>query len=161
MAGVQVHVDDTEVRAALERLHRFAESPAAAMKDAGEYMQRAVDDRFNAQQSPDGQAWAPNTPVTLLRKKNPRILHERAGSGLRGSIHYRASDTEMRQGTDRVYAAVHQFGAEQGAFGTTSRGAPIPWGDIPARPYLGFSADDSAEILQIMEDHIQQRWSQR
>lgn len=157
MAGVQVEVNDAEVRAALERLHQFAASPAAAMKDAGEYMQRAVDDRFANQEGPSGKAWAPNSPVTLLRKKNPRILHE--STNLRGSIHYRASDDEMRQGTNLDYAAAQHFGMEQGYAGQTARGAPIPWGEIPARPYLGFSDDDNAEILRIMEDHIRNRWS--
>lgn len=156
MAGVQITVNDVEVRAALERLHRFAARPVAAMKDAGEYMQGVVDDRFNDQRGPDGQAWEPNSPVTLLRKKNPRILHE--APLLRGSIHYRESDTEMRQGTNLDYAAAQQFGMSKGYAGRTSRGAPIPWGDIPARPFLGFSAEDTAEILQILEEHVRQRW---
>jgi rhamnose transport system permease protein len=40
-----------------------------------------------------------------------------------------------------IYGAVMQFGAAQGAFGTTARGAPIPWGSIPARPFLGRSEE--------------------
>jgi len=53
-----------------------------------------------------------------------------------------------------VYAAVHQFGAAQGAFGNTSRGSPIPWGDIPARPYLGLSDDDRQEIETFVADRL-------
>lgn len=159
MAGVQVRVDDRELLAALERLSRYGARPAAAMKDAGEYMQRAVDDRFQAQQDPEGRRWKANSPVTLLRKKNPRILHE--APLLRGSIHYRADDREMRQGTNLDYAAPHQFGAKQGAFGKTRRGGPIPWGDIPARPFLGFSAEDAAEVLHILEDHARQSWDSK
>lgn len=157
MAGVHVTVVDSGVAEAMERLVRFAARPAAAMKDAGEYMQGAVDDRFASQSDPQGRPWEPNTPTTLLRKRNPRILHE--SPLLRNSIHYRATDTEMRQGTNLVYAAAQHFGMKQGYAGTTSRGAPIPWGDIPARAFLGFSPADQREIGQIIERHIQRQWS--
>jgi hypothetical protein len=48
------------------------------------------------------------------------------------------------------------FGAKQGAFGRTSRGGPIPWGDIPARPLLpideqgNMDAFDKEEIRDIL-----------
>jgi phage gpG-like protein len=35
-----------------------------------------------------------------------------------------------------VYAAPQQFGAKQGQFGRDKRNHPIPWGDIPARPFF-------------------------
>lgn len=159
MAGVQVQIDDRQLMDALERLMRYSARPEAAMKDAGEYMQRVVDDRFVAAQGPDGQGWEANTPVTLLRKKNPRILHE--APLLRGSIHYRASASEMRQGTNLAYAAAQQFGMVQGYAGKTRRGGPIPWGNIPARPFLGFSDEDTAEVLYILEDHARQSWESR
>lgn len=159
MAGVQVRIDDRELLAALERLARYGARPEAAMKDAGEYMQRVVDDRFNDGQGPDGQGWEPNSAVTLLRKKNPRILHE--APLLRGSIHYRAGSSEMRQGTNLAYAAAQQFGMVQGYAGQTRRGGPIPWGDIPARPFLGFSDEDTAEVLLILEEHARQSWESR
>lgn len=158
MAGVEVRVDDAEVRAALERLSRFADAPREALADIGEYMQRAVDDRFAAAQGPDGEAWQRNGAATLLRKRNPRILHE--SPLLRRSIHYRADDNDLVQGTKLAYAAVQQFGARQGAFGRTRRNAPIPWGDIPARPFLGFGDDDRREVMRLLEEHIRERFDE-
>jgi len=49
---------------------------------------------------------------------------------------------------------VQHFGASQGAFGKTKRGAPIPWGNIPGRPYLGFSDEDRSVILQTIEKYL-------
>ena len=39
-------------------------------------------------------------------------------------------------GTNLVYAGLHQNGARQGQFGRTRRNSPIPWGNVPARPYM-------------------------
>ncbi len=33
------------------------------------------------------------------------------------------------------------------------RGAPIPWGDIPARPFLGLS-DDEADVRDIVARYL-------
>jgi phage gpG-like protein len=57
-------------------------------------------------------------------------------------------------GSSLEYAAVQQFGARQGQLGRTRRGAPIPWGDIPPRPFLGLSAADRQEILGILAEHL-------
>ena len=40
----------------------------------------------------------------------------------------------------------HQFGAKHRAYGKTKRGAPISWGDIPTRPFLGVSDADKKTI---------------
>lgn len=56
-----------------------------------------------------------------------------------------------------------QFGAEQGAFGaiftTDERGRDhshlIPWGDIPARPFIGLSLADEASIHDIVAEFLQ------
>jgi phage gpG-like protein len=57
-------------------------------------------------------------------------------------------------GSSLEYAAVQQLGARRGQFGRTRRGAPIPWGDIPARPYLGISQADSSAILDIISQYL-------
>lgn len=45
-------------------------------------------------------------------------------------------------------------GAKRGAFGVSRRGGPLPWGDIPARPFLGLSADDRKTIEEIVRAHL-------
>ena len=57
-----------------------------------------------------------------------------------------------------MYAAVQQFGARAGSLwsGKDRRGrnAKAPWGDIPARPYLGLSAKDERNIMEIVRDYL-------
>ena len=57
-------------------------------------------------------------------------------------------------GSNLVYAPTHQFGAEKGDFGSTSKKRPIPFGDIPARPFLGISEATTEEILDAIRDHL-------
>lgn len=53
-----------------------------------------------------------------------------------------------------IYAGTHQFGAAKGSFGTTESGRPIPWGDIPERPFLGLLIDDAAEVELLVRDWL-------
>ena len=80
------------------------------------------------------------------------ILTERGY--LRGNLAYRVGNSEGEIGSPSVYAGVHQFGAAKGSFGKTKRDAPIPWGDIPARPFLGLSDEDEADIRDIVLRHL-------
>jgi len=78
---------------------------------------------------------------------------------LRNSRHYQVEGDGLLFGADREYVAVHQFDEKKGATGkTTSRGAPIPWGDIPARPFIGLSDDDKNYIVETIEEHIKAAW---
>lgn len=54
------------------------------------------------------------------------------------------------------YAAAQQFGMKKGYAGANKRGSPIPWGDIPARPFLGISDHDRGMILDEISDYLSQ-----
>ena len=98
-----------------------------------------------------------------------------------GETHRLSSEISAQAGRDRVevgspmvYAAVQQFGAKMGEFGRysqvsrwrkyekgdfrkhagTVKGFPIPWGDIPARPFLGLSNGDVDQVLTIVHEHL-------
>lgn len=61
---------------------------------------------------------------------------------------------ELLVGSPLIYADTHQFGAPKGSFGSTSRGSPIPWGDIPTREFLGLSDTNADEVREIMADYL-------
>lgn len=73
---------------------------------------------------------------------------------LANSITSRATNDYAEVGTNVVYAKTHQFGARQGQYGRTKRGAPIPWGNVPARPFLGLSDADRQLIVERVESFI-------
>ena len=165
MAGatIQIEFDDSQVRAALDALTDAGRDLRPAMKDIGERLLNSARERFVAEEAPDGSAWAPLSEGTLKAKKRNRgrILTE---EGHLRRIAMQADSNSVSIGSPLIYAGTHQFGAEQGAFGVTSRGSPIPWGDIPARPFLvdaegRLARDDERAIVNSVIDHLQDAMS--
>jgi phage virion morphogenesis protein len=155
---IEVQVDDAELTAALERLSRTYADSQSAFQEAGELLMRSTKKRFKDKKAPDGSPWPANAPATQARKKgknNPLIGESKR---LRREIHYRARADVLEIGSPLEYAAAQHFGARRGAFGATAKGAPIPWGDIPPRAFLGLSDDDRKGVLQIMEEHVRGLW---
>lgn len=149
-------------QAGLDRLAATLDDMTPIMQDIGEYMIKATKERFPKGTGPDGIAWPAKTATTIAAylargdRADPRPLIGPSGklsqliaaevvSGGRG----------VEIGSSRIYAGVMQFGAAKGAFGQTRRGAPIPWGDIPARPFLGASAADLVAIADIVADGLE------
>lgn len=154
MAGsmLDVVIDDSAVGKALDELAQRLSDLSTPLNDIGEYLHQSTDERFQRKVAPDGSPWAPLSATTLARKKGPGILREKGT--LQDTLRKQVSNNELAFGTDRPYGAVHQFGQKKGASGTTGNGRPIPWGDIPAREYLGLSVDDETEILMIIQDYL-------
>lgn len=157
MPGARLTVELTGIEEAERRLRALAEAGhdlTPAMRDIGEYLVRTTKDRFADERGPDGTPWAPLTDRTRRRKRRNtgRILTEHGFLG--GQIAYQAGPAEVEAGSPLVYAGTHQFGAEEGSFGSTSGGGPIPWGDIPAREFLGLSDADGDEIEDILRDYL-------
>lgn len=156
-ARVELEFDNAAVLTAVRGALAELADPRPMLLDIGEALVNSTRDRFSAQRGPDGQTWKSLSPRYLATKSpNPGKILQRRGDLVR-QIFPQVEGATLLVGTDRVYGAVHQFGALKGAFGKTRRGAPIPWGDIPARPFLGISDDDAAEIIAIARDHLQTR----
>lgn len=159
MAGthITIEVDDAALKRELADLIKRLEHPGDALSEIGEILTESTKQRFADQGGPGGEPWAPNTDVTRARKENPNILTE--GGYLGDLIRYQVTDggRTLEVGSDQVYAAVQQFGQPKGASGRTKRGSPIPWGDIPARPFLGVSDSDRARILDVLRDYLSDR----
>jgi len=156
---ITVQFDDESVLASLQRLVDSLADPTPAFRDIGEYLVDSTKRRFAAGKAPDGSAWAPNRPSTLAGKPDSRPLIGES-KRLSSEIHYVADAAGVQVGSSLIYAATQQFGADKGAFGSfsvvrTRQEVPIPWGDIPARPFLGISEDDRAAILDIVQEHLQ------
>lgn len=156
-ARVELEFDNAAVLSAIRGALAELTDPRPMLLDIGEALVNSTRDRFSAQRGPDGQTWKSLSPRYLQTKSpNPGKILQRRGDLVR-QIFPQVEGATLLVGTDRVYGAVHQFGALKGAFGKTRRGAPIPWGDIPARPFLGISDDDAEEIIAITRDHLQAR----
>ena len=157
MANIDIEYDDREVVAALRRLAASAADLTPAMRAIAAALEDSAAEAFESESSPAGAPWADLSDVTTAarerRGKWPGDILQVTGN-LADSIDSQYDDTQAVVGTNVVYAATQQFGAAKGAFGTTSRGAPIPWGDIPARPFLGVSDEARAAILDAIRRQL-------
>ena len=149
MATFEITVDDREVQDALRRLGDKASDLTPAMKQIGEYLRFRTEENFMGEQTPEGQAWqklSPKTEANKAKKKGINMILQDTGD-LRGSIAYEAGARSVKIGTNVMVGgyslgAIHNYGA--------------PARNIPARPFLGVSNDDRAEITQILLDYLNQ-----
>lgn len=154
MAGITLTLDDTEFSRWLNKSLRSLNNPADALREIGEVLVQSTQARFGTKKAPDGSGWAANSPVTIAIKGHGSQLRGKS-KALGDTIHYQMDGAKAVQvGSNMVYAAVQQFGQPKGASGRTRRGAPIPWGDIPPRPFVGVSQEDEARIMEIMTDYL-------
>lgn len=97
--------------------------------------------------SPSGAAWAPN-------KEGRKPVLYRSGA-LYESIDYAVAGNQAVVGSGKPYAAIHQFGgtivpkkADRLAFRIGNRQIFAKKVTMPARPYVGLSGEDRAELVR-------------
>jgi len=165
--SIDVNINDLGVTRELQELIGKAGNLKPAMQSIGEYMLRRTDERFTAEEDPEGNKWKAHSALTLaiayrmkgkkthtaVRKKEAAAFTRykagrkilTASHALRRSINYRAYSDHVTIGTNRVYAAIQQFGGKAG------RGKKV---NIPARPFLGMNTADKAEALRIIKEFL-------
>ncbi|MGC9419653.1 MAG: phage virion morphogenesis protein [Rhodovulum sp.] len=156
MTGVAYHyeLDTAAAEAGLRALSYWQIERLAY--NIGALLESATKERIAAgKTAPDGTPWAAWAPAYAETRGGAQSLLVGEGN-LRDSVQNYSRGAEAIVGTNLVYGAVHQFGAEQGTFGQTGRGEPIPWGDIPARPYLGVSDEDRRGIEALVEGDLRE-----
>ena len=174
MAGgfIKVEIDDRQITKVLGELARAAQDLTPALEDIGDALINSTRARFDSETGPEGQRWAPNSDVTLMRylqrlggvgkrrtagggrnltKKGVAALGAkkilRDSGDLADLLRKRVEGNALEVGTDRPYGAMMQFGGTKAKW-------PHLWGDIPARPFLGLSDSDEAMVLEILRDHL-------
>ncbi|MCC3246142.1 phage virion morphogenesis protein [Methylocystis sp. WRRC1] len=153
--GVRIEIDMADlarVNALVTRLTEF---------DAGELVAEIVDLGENQTRKriesggpgPDGEAWPPNltgTPILM-----------RTGDHLRYYVASSSSGSSGEWGDSWEFAHVHQDGAtitpknaERLAFMLGPKRVFAKSVTIPARPFVGVSADDAREIEELVTDFM-------
>ena len=141
--------DDTAVARLQEIASGQGLDTTTLMKRLGTYFEESTHRRFDSTQTdPQGEKWKPLSPGYIKRKKKneDRILW--LNSYLRNSVHM---DEPTRDtvvwGSNSVYAAIHNLGGN----GTGKNGS------MPQRQFLGISAADEAEALDIARDWLHRK----
>jgi phage gpG-like protein len=74
---------------------------------------------------------------------------------LRESIKYRIGGNTVYVISDVPYATTQQFGASKGEFHTSfAETSFIPWGDIPARPFLGSNKRANEKVSSRLGEYL-------
>lgn len=141
MAVISVQVTDKPVMDALQELSRRVSDISEPLNEIGIEFAERIRGQFSKGESPYGNKWAALSAVTQAKNKGRRSGGEplRDTGRLMASIAHQMIDggkTVSISATNVKYANTHQFGARQGQYGRTKRNGPIPWGNIPARPYM-------------------------
>ena len=152
MAGAHIDIDVVgveQVQRVLARLSETAQDTDLILRDIGEHLLNSTRDRFAGEAGPDGTPWEPLEPGYAIekRKRRPNAGLLVYDDLLRGTLAYVVSGGELALGTNRPYGARQHFGFS----GPDSLGRTF---DHPARPWLGVSTDDEAEIVSILRQHL-------
>ncbi|MEW5763711.1 MAG: phage virion morphogenesis protein [Acidobacteriota bacterium] len=153
-AAVQIRIEGGDrLRARLERLLARAGGPSQRdlLGRLGALVESQTRRRIqDGGPDPDGRPWEPLSPGYAAWKagrSSGKILS--LHGPLRDSLtHEVVSTEEARVGSGLVYAAIHQFGglAGRGHVRSARSGAESGGAWIPARAYLGVSANDLDDL---------------
>ncbi|QBF31503.1 phage virion morphogenesis protein [Thalassococcus sp. S3] len=163
-----VQINEDSVTDALARLEAHLGDMSLAMNEIGEQQLTGIEERFQQGVDPDGNPWAPKSATTIAAyeargqrvDRRPLFGPNASGVPLRQSFFHQYGPDYVEVGSNAIQAAVMQFGAKKGAFGQTKKAgatgktSPIPWGDIPARPMVGLSERDEANILETVAEWL-------
>lgn len=153
MSSIRVEVDPE----LLDRLRGLEEADiAGAMAAVGEAIRTSALERFSREKDPEGRPWKKSIRAQRDGGKTLSVSRD-----LATSIHIESSAKGVEVGTNKEYAAIHQFGGTIRAKGGGLLRFQI--GDqwiskksikMPARPYLGINEEDMREITHIIEDAV-------
>ena len=133
MAGVTLTLQSAEVERALDILRRHLVNTHPLMAELGEIVLSQAQDSFENQATPDGTPWEPSQRA--LATGGQTLVDS---GQLLASLGVAVLPEAVEVGSNKLYAAIHQFGGKAG------RGRAV---DIPARPYL--PDDSTVDMVQI------------
>lgn len=112
----------------------------ALLDSVGEALVSGTLARFDAEEDPEGNKWKPSRRA---QEEGGKTLSDTAI--LRRSVEYATAGDNVMVGSNLPYARIHQKG------GKTGKGHKVA---MPARPYLGVSAEDREEVRATIADFL-------
>lgn len=153
MDGVGIVIDASELKRIAPYFSRLGDfDRASLLSDIGALGESQTRRRITDEKSsPDGAPWPPNLAGT------PTLVE--TGQHLLASVAFVAGSDQVEWGAGWEFAHIHQFGATISPKnaralvfqlgGRTVRAKKVT---IPARPFVGLSADNAEEIEELVTD---------
>lgn len=144
----------------MTRLRQLGDSPRPIFQAIGQYGESSTRLRFKKGVGPDGARWKPSARAQASGGQT--LVQKGQHGGLLGSITHVYDSASAEWGTNKVYGGIHQVGgtivprtAKSLRFQIAGRWVSTKRVVMPARPYLGLSAEDHREIPAIVVDVVQ------
>ncbi|NPU85547.1 MAG: phage virion morphogenesis protein [Syntrophaceae bacterium] len=142
---IHITLQDLGVQDMMTRLAKRTKDLSPVMRRIAGILHDAVEENFERQGRP---AWVPLKPRTIRQRSRfgywPGKILQRRGE-LAVSISRKFDARSAAVGTNRIYAAIHQFGGKAG------RGHKVA---IPARPFLAVTDQDLGEIRTAIQNYL-------
>lgn len=179
MKNISIKIQDNDIQKMLAEIAGRMKDMRPVTAMIGEIVMESIQTNFEVGGRP---AWRQLSPVTIAQrermKKWPGQILVRSGvrGGLMGSISYEPERDRVVIGTNKIYATTMHFGAKRGEFGSKSvkigqherrgkgdkrhtvqahtRMVSLPWGDIPARPFLVIQNKDWDKIKRSLGNYV-------
>lgn len=168
-----VKIDNAELQKTMAGIVDRCLHKQQAMKAIGAIVRESIITNFHEGGRPS--RWTPSKrgKADSIPGKRPGTLRDTGR--LMNSITSQAGQDKVVVGTNVEYAAVHNFGAKKFSFGTVVAKIPghvrvwrgksvqvraherkmrLPWGDIPARPFMLVQNEDILDIEEVLENYI-------
>jgi phage virion morphogenesis protein len=147
---VKLEITLDEITPGLQKASAGLSDMSPVMGEIAQYMFVRTKENFAKQRGPDNSVWAPKSPVTIANYARQglgpgRILFKEGP--LSDSIAVAWGPLSAEVSVNQPYAAMMHFGGTKGQF-------PSLWGDIPARPFLGFGEEEKETIGDILSDYV-------
>lgn len=169
MDALAIKIDDRELQETLQLILDRLEDKNKGLKIIGAIGRESV--RRNFREGGRPQKWLKSNRV---KEDSGQTLRDT--NRLMNSISYAIKGERVIIGTNVEYAATHHFGAIKGSFGTVAakvkahqrvskkgkkytvreheRKMKLPWGTIPARPFMVLQDEDLVAIEEVMAAHV-------
>lgn len=162
---ITIELKDDEISAVLNRLAAAVTDMSEPMRHIGDDWLVSTQDRVKAGLDPEGAPFAPRSQTTIVRYQKLGLTYGKPlyqSGEMISQIAFASGPDFVEIGSNAIQAAVMQFGAQQGQFGAfigkdvkgRDHFHSIPWGNIPARPFLGLSEEDRSDIVATVSEWL-------
>lgn len=143
--SVSLQVDLSGVERLAKRLERLRHLDTRGLMDeVGAAVESQTRRRISDEkESPEGGPWQVWSERYQRTRKGDKSLLMDSGDLHDLLTHNPLGGDAVEVGSDRIYAAIHQFGGQAGRRGSAT---------IPARPYLGLSEGNLDDLARLVDD---------
>ena len=154
---VESQIDVTPIQQAFKRLQQLGTDTTPITRGIAAVLASESEDAFASETAPNtGKKWLPLSAryqEKLEESGRNGLMLQRSQGGLAMSLTTTYDATRAAIGSNKVYAALHQWGGLP-----TMPAAPAA---VPARPYMGLSPQGVADIVDIIRQKHEEASRQR